>query len=115
MTAKSRLFPDRSDMKPGNAAPIFLRQNFEATTAMEQRKKFYAAEPGPLERRLNDPQLLEVEQLGLYRVAELERGAYRDRAGWEYPLYEPEYEGGGLQTMLPTFKSSVSVVCTYAT
>lgn len=99
--SKSRLFPDRSDWKPGNAAPIFLRQNFESSLAMERRKEFFRAEPGPLEKGLSDPRILEVESLKLYNVAELERAAYREHSGWEYPLYEPEYEGGGIEILLP--------------
>ena len=104
--SKSRLYPCRSDIKPGNAAPIFLRQNFEASSAMEKRKTFFRESREQGERRLNDPKLLEAESLGLYRFGELERAAYREQAGWEYPLYEPQYEGGGIRTLLPDVQES---------
>lgn len=104
--AKSRLFPDRSDLVPGNAAPIFLRQNFEASTRMEKRKEFFRAEPGPMEKRLSDPNILAVQRMGLYDVGELERAACREHAGWEYPLYEPQYDGGGMYTLLPDVQES---------
>lgn len=104
--SKSRLYPCRSDLKPGNAAPIFLRQNFEASAAIEKRKTFFRESREQGERRLNDPKLLETESLGLYRIGELERAAYREQAGWEYPLYEPQYEGGGIRTLLPDVQES---------
>ena len=102
--SKSRLYPCRSDLKPGNAAPIFLRQNFEASAAMEKRKTFFRESRE--DRRLNDPKLLEAGSLGLYRFGELERAAYREQAGWEYPLYESQYEGGGIRTLLPDVQES---------
>ncbi len=94
-----RLFPGRSERRPGNAAPIFLRQNFEATSAIEKRKEFEKNDASA--RKLSDPNVLLVESLGLYRLADLERAAYRETAVWEYPLYEPEFEQGGIRTLLP--------------
>lgn len=101
-SVQSRLYPSRADLHPGNAAPIFLRQNFEATVAMSKRNEFMRRRDDLWELKLDDTKLVELAEPELFVVNELERAALRENSGWEYPLYEQ----GGMWTLLPDVQES---------
>jgi len=101
-SVRSRLYPSRAELHPGNAAPIFLRQNFEANDAMSKRKEFMRKRDDLWGLKLDDSKLVELAEPALYRIGELERAALRENAGWEYPLYEQ----GGMWTLLPDVQES---------
>ncbi len=82
----SKLFPTQDRIHSGNAAPIILRQNFEANRRLEALRKFGRTDflKVPLEQL--DP--IEITNLTPIGFSELRRAAYRERAGWEYPIGE---------------------------
>lgn len=82
----SRLFPPANERKRGSAAPIFLRMNWEANTAMKALDELYAKDfpSKPLEELDVD----EIERLKVIRKSEMRRAVYRQRANWEYPIDE---------------------------
>ena len=82
----SKLFPTQDRIHSGNAAPIILRQNFEANRRLEALRKFGRTDflKVPLEQL--DP--VEVTNLTPIGFGDLRRAAFRERAGWEYPTGE---------------------------
>jgi hypothetical protein len=82
----SKLFPTQERLHPGIAAPIFLRQNFEASSRMklldELGKTNYPELP------LEQLDAAEIKRLTPLQFSELRRAAFRERAGWEYPIGE---------------------------
>jgi hypothetical protein len=82
----SKLFPTRERIQHGNAAPIMLRQNFEATQRLEALRKFTATDY--LSMPLNSLDATAITMLTPISFGELRRAAFRERAGWEYPIGE---------------------------
>lgn len=101
-SVRSRLFPSETDKHPGNAAPIYLRQNFEASERIKNRREFFAMKPTLFETKLDDPRLIQMGNYDLFRTEELERAANRKQSGWEYPLHEE----GGMWTLLSDVQES---------
>lgn len=83
---ESPFFPSRDKLQRGAAAPIFLRQNFEATQAMKVLRETY--QRGDVFKSLDDLDVAAVRAGTPLRLAELRRAAFREQAGWEYPLHE---------------------------
>ncbi len=81
-----QLFPSQDQRKPGNAAPIFLRTNFEARAEIDARQQIV------LQRLIDQPiAQLDVEairRLAPLRLDELRRAAFREYAGWEFPIFD---------------------------
>lgn len=100
--ARSRLFPSAAELKRGNAAPIFLRQNFEAWEAMKARREMDAKDylSVPLENLVASD--IERYKGLVIRLDEMRRVAYRERAGWEYPIDE----GPIVNILLPDVQES---------
>ena len=83
-STSSKLFPTQERIHPGNAAPIILRQNFEANTRLEALRKF--SKTDYLKVPLEQLDAAEVTNLTPIGFGELRRAAFRERAGWEYPI-----------------------------
>ncbi len=82
----SKLFPTQERIQPGNAAPIILRQNFEASLRLEALRQF--TKTSYLEQTLEQLDAAEIIKLTPIGFADLRRSAFRERAGWEYPIGE---------------------------
>lgn len=82
----SKLFPTQERIQPGNAAPIILRQNFEASQRLEALRQF--RKTNYLEQTLEQLDAAEITKLTPIGFADLRRAAFRERAGWEYPIGE---------------------------
>lgn len=82
----SRLFPSADRRQSGNAAPIYLRSNFEAVSSLAKLHKLRNADifDVPLEKL----DLQFVDENAAFRIDELRRAAYRENSGWEYPFDE---------------------------
>lgn len=85
LALRSTLYPGRDQMQAGAAAPIFLRQNFEATAAMKTLRETHSRDWNV---PLDDLDVKAVREGTPLRWGELRRAAFRERAGWEYPLAE---------------------------
>ena len=83
---RTTLFPSRHLQQPGSAAPIFLRQNFEATHSLTVLRETYARKDW--EASLDDLDVKAIRAGTPLRWSELRRAAFRERAGWEYPIQE---------------------------
>lgn len=83
---KYRLFPNESEIKPGNATPILLRLPWEQTPFMSNvYPTLYEWETRPLdapEWKTSGGVLPDTF------YGEMKRAAYRREASWEYPLGE---------------------------
>lgn len=87
VTGESRLYPTAAEMRPGDAAPIILRMNFEAShrrkTISELEAKEYAKRP------LEEIDSKEIESAeSIFIRSELRRAVFRQTAGWQYPIFE---------------------------
>lgn len=85
-TLSSPLFPSRERIQNGAAAPIFLRQNFEATHQMKVFRENYKRKDFEVE--LSDLDVAAIRHGTPLQLGELRRAAFRSHAGWEYPLQE---------------------------
>ena len=85
-STSSKLFPTQDRIQSGNAAPIILRQNFEASLRLEALRQFRKTDylKVPLEQ-LDAAEVMNLTPIGF---GELKRAAFRERAGWEYPIGE---------------------------
>ena len=102
----SKLFPTQERLQHGNAAPIILRQNFEATQRQEALRKFYAKDyfSMPL-HTLDAEEIIKLTPIGF---GDLRRAAFRERAGWEYPI------GEGTQPLMSVLLPDVQETRIYA-
>ncbi|MCY2983665.1 MAG: hypothetical protein NTY15_08510 [Planctomycetota bacterium] len=102
----SKLFPTQERLQHGNAAPIILRQNFEATQRQEALRKFYAKDylSMPL-KSLDAEEIIKLTPIGF---GDLSRAAFRERAGWEYPI------GEGTQPLMSVLLPDVQETRIYA-
>ena len=82
----SKLFPTQDRIHSGNAAPIILRQNFEANRRLEALRQFRKTDY--LKVPLEQLDVAEVTNLTPIGFGDLRRAAFRERAGWEYPIGE---------------------------
>lgn len=82
----SSLYPNQDKLRPGNAAPIIIRQAAEATERNKALRQLLSLKllDAPLSRL--DP--AEVIKLTPIQFSELRRAAFREHGGWEYPLNE---------------------------
>ena len=85
-STSSKLFPTQERLQNGNAAPIILRQNFEATQRQEALRKFYGKDFLSMPLKSLDAE--EIIKLTPISFGELRRAAFRELAGWEYPIGE---------------------------
>ncbi len=82
----SKLFPTQERIQSGNAVPIILRQNFEATERLEALRQFGKTDYLQIPLDLLDA--VEVTKFTPIGFGELRRAAFRERAGWEHPIGE---------------------------
>ena len=82
----SKLFPTQERIQRGNAVPIILQQNFEATERLEALRQF--GKTDYLKIPLDALDAAEVTRLTPIGFGELRRAAFRERAGWEHPIGE---------------------------
>ena len=85
-STENKLFPTQDKIHPGNAAPIILRQNFEANRRLEALRQFRKTDY--LKVPLEQLDAVEVTNLTPIGFGDLRRAAFRERAGWEYPIGE---------------------------
>ena len=101
----SKLFPTQERIQPGNAAPIILRQNFEASQRLEALRQF--TKTNYLEQSLEQLDAAEITRLTPIGFADLRRAVFRERAGWEYPI------GEGTQGLADILLPDVQEIRTY--
>lgn len=76
-------------VKRGNAAPIFLRNNFEAVNIIASLRELNTLDLHQVD--LEQLDTVQVRRLAPLRIGELRRAAFRERAGWEYPVDEEPF------------------------
>ena len=102
----SKLFPTQDRIQHGSAVPIILRQNFEATQRIEALRKLNDKDYLQVPLKLLDAG--EIRKLTPIGFGELRRAAYRERAGWEYPI------GEGTQPLAMVLLPDVQETRTYS-
>ncbi len=102
----SKLFPTQERIQRGNAVPIILRQNFEATQRLEALRQFSKTDYLTTQLELLDS--AEVLKLTPIGFGDLRRAAFRERAGWEYPI------GEGTQSLAMVLLPDVQETRVYA-
>ena len=105
-TTASKLFPTQERIQRGNAAPIILRQNSEATQRLEALRRLW--EKDYLNTPLNSLDADEILKLTPISFGELRRAAFRERGGWEYPI------GEGTQPLMSVLLPDVQETRVYA-
>lgn len=82
----SRFFPSTDKLTKGTAAPIFLRMNWEASARIKALHDLRSK--NLMEKSLDEFDPTEVESRFPINLTEARRAAFRERAGWEYPIDE---------------------------
>lgn len=83
----NRLYPSTALMRPGDAAPIFLRINSENLAWRKAVNQLNLEEC--LDMNLQDLKVEEIEQARAYIIrSEMRRLVFRRTAGWQYPIFE---------------------------
>jgi hypothetical protein len=89
--AFDRLYPAPDKWTQGDAAPIFLRMNWEASSRIKALQDL--RRQIDLDTPLEQLDLDLIERSFAINLQEMRRFAYRERANWQYPLHEgPVYE-----------------------
>jgi hypothetical protein len=83
----NRLYPSTALMRPGDAAPIFLRINSENLAWRKAVNQLNLEEC--LDMNLQDLKVEEIEQARASVIrSEMRRLVFRRTAGWQYPIFE---------------------------
>jgi hypothetical protein len=99
---KYRLFPLNTDLKQGNAVPVYLRLAHEQN---DEARKYWTEAPKPWNLMPVDKIPLEEARKFLhdhrYMLRQLELGARRKTAEWDYTLDPRDVDGGPVALLLP--------------
>lgn len=100
VSTASRLYPSAADLRPGDAAPIFLRMNFEASGRIKALTELESKKYN--EQALENLDVEDIEKGKVIIRSEMRRAVFRQRAGWQYPLFE----GPQFMILLPDVQES---------
>lgn len=106
----NRLFPSAALMRPGDAAPIFLRINSENMAWRKAVTQLNLAEC--LDMNLQNLNVEEIEKTQSFIIrSEMRRLVFRRTAGWQYPIFEAPL----FSILLPDVQESCSYTRAMAT
>lgn len=95
-----RLYPAADQWTKGDAAPIFLRMNWEAGSRIQSLQEL--RRDIDLDTPLEQLDLDRIDRSFAINLKEMRRAAYRERANWQYPFRE----GPVMEVLLPDVQES---------